>query len=102
MRAVAIVRHQIIIIISRTTTTTTATTTAVMSLSTPKDFEVGCSRKHQEWVFKRLPLTPEQYRDLCCGLAKDCYNNASQAMTDDDDDTTIDLTVPPAPKKRKK
>jgi hypothetical protein len=39
------------------------------------------SRSYQQWVYNRLPLTAEQYRDLCCGLRAGAF--------DDDTETNV-------------
>ena len=59
-------------------------------------------RKQQQWVYERLPLTREQYQDLCCGLMNRRDDEpVVQSMDEKVDNIVIDLTVPDKSKKRK-
>lgn len=58
-------------------------------------------RKQQQWVYERLPLTREQYQDLCCGLMNRGDDPVVQSMDEDVDNTVIDLTLEEKSKKRK-
>jgi len=88
-------------------TTANQTTMMVNSLAAApamdRTFVPGASREHQQWVWDRLPLTAEQYKDLVCGLRNEQTQTVATAMMDDDDDNTIiDLTAPESAKKRKR
>lgn len=74
--------------------------TTTTSATRPDTFHPGCSRAHQEWVLKRLPLTAEQYRDLCCGLRNEEASRLASEESGDNETMVIDLSVPA--KKRKK
>jgi hypothetical protein len=73
--------------------------------TTFETLESEVDRRRQQWVFERLPLTREQYQDLCCGLMNRRDEPALvQSMEDEkdvEDNTIIDLTIPEKSKKRK-
>lgn len=87
-------------------TTANQTTMMMNSLAAApvmdRTFVPGASREHQQWVWDRLPLTAEQYKDLVCGLRHEQTQDVATAMMDDDDNTIIDLTAPESAKKRKR
>lgn len=69
--------------------------------TTFETLESEVNRRRQQWVFERLPLTREQYQDLCCGLMNGRDEPAVESMDENLDDTVIDLTPKEKSKKRK-
>lgn len=68
-----------------------------------EDIASEVDRKQQQWVYQRLPLTREQYQDLCCGLMNEVHDPPRITMDEDGeaDETVIDLTALEKSKKRK-